>query len=139
MKSYIDEIMSILPSREIFDQENVQEYSFIQHISTDIEEVQNRFIHYCVSQKVLPEKFLAVTNISRQGIIGRYLDDCGNNEISKTWTRFMCIDDHYREWEQPYFAINYGKFWNVQPCYCLNSRPELVQFFRNSKINKILK
>ena len=135
MKSYIDEIMSILPSREIFNLQT-SEYCYIQHISTDVEEAQNRFIHYCVSQKVLPERFLTVTNISRQGIIGRYLDDCGNNEISKTWTRFMCIDDHYREWEQPYFAINYD---HILRCYCLNSRPELVQFFRNRKINKILK
>lgn len=45
---------------------------------------------------------------SRFGIIDRYLDDCDLLH-RKIWYRFMCIDDQYREWGQPYFAMNPDK------------------------------
>ena len=37
---------------------------------------------------------------------GRIIDECCPNSISKHWYRFMCIDDQYREWGQPYYANN---------------------------------
>ena len=40
-----------------------------------------------------------------QSIVGRILSDC-DHELYKAWHRVMCIDDSYREWGQPYFAIN---------------------------------
>lgn len=136
--SKIDEILKILPSRLIFDDDNIPEYSFIQHIPEDVEIAQSEFLQYCVSEGVLPSSFLK-GDVHRQGIVGRYLDDCGKIHISNVWYRFMCIDDMYREWQQPYFAINYGKLCNVQPCYSLNSNPILVQFYRDRNINRVLK
>ena len=42
----------------------------------------------------------------RWGIIGRYLDDCGNRNLYRAWGRFMNMDDQYREWGQGYFAMH---------------------------------
>jgi len=46
--------------------------------------------------------------IHPMGVIGRIIDD-SNSPIGKLHYRFMCIDDKYREWQQPYFAINPDK------------------------------
>jgi hypothetical protein len=42
----------------------------------------------------------------RNSIIGRYLSDGDNNAVYAAWCRFMCMDDLYREWGQPYYAAN---------------------------------
>lgn len=135
--NYLQEMMSILPKLDLYE---LLEYHFIQHIDDDVESAQSEFIRYCVKIGMLPDKFLnAGTHLThRQGIIGRYLDD-SNHQINSIWIRFMCIDDMYREWSQPYYAFNYNDFWSVQPCYCVNNYPEIVQFYRDRKINKILK
>ena len=44
----------------------------------------------------------------RNSIIGRYLDDAGTNAVYSAWYRFMSMDDLYREWGQPYYALNPG-------------------------------
>lgn len=36
-------------------------------------------------------------------VAGRVLD---SGPLSRAWWRFMCIDEQWREWEQPYFARN---------------------------------
>lgn len=110
---------------------------YIQHIPGVIDEVQQVFIELCVQEGILPDKFLK-GKVHRQGIIGRYLDDSGSGAY-KYWNRFMCIDEKYREWEQPYYAINIeneGKDFNG---VCINSlSPELITFFRDQKIKTIL-
>ena len=68
--SRIDEILKILPSRLIFDGDNIPEYSFIQHIPEDVEIAQLEFLQYCVSEGVLPSSFLK-GDVHRQGIGGR--------------------------------------------------------------------
>ena len=50
------------------------------------------------------QSFLSDPFACRNGIIGRYLSDCGNNAAWEAWSRFMCIDDLGREWGQPYYA-----------------------------------
>lgn len=40
-----------------------------------------------------------------QSMVGRYLSD-GDSDLYKAWHRVMCMDEQYREWGQPYFAMN---------------------------------
>jgi hypothetical protein len=40
----------------------------------------------------------------RHSIIGRYIDDGGDLHLYRAWSRFMCMDDQFREWGQPYYA-----------------------------------
>ena len=43
----------------------------------------------------------------RHGIIGRYLcDGADSGSCYSAWGRFMCMDEEYREWGQPYFAVH---------------------------------
>lgn len=46
--------------------------------------------------------------VPNMGITGRYFDD-GDPELYRLWGRVMCTDSDYREWGQPYFALNPGK------------------------------
>lgn len=41
-------------------------------------------------------------------IAGRIMDDTGS-PLQSLWSRMMCIDPQYREWDQPYFALNPGR------------------------------
>lgn len=44
-----------------------------------------------------------------QTLIGRYIDDSGNRPIRAAWSRILCTDQHFREWSQPYYAIQADK------------------------------
>jgi len=110
---------------------------YIQHIPEMIEEAQNTFIELCVQKGILDKKFLD-GKVHRQGIIGRYLDDSGTLAY-KYWYRFMCIDEKYREWEQPYYAINTDIEGKDFHGVCINNlTPELISFFRDQKIKTVL-
>ena len=142
----IDEIFSYLPPSldkvkdKLYESGNEVRLKsayepYIQHIPEIVEEAQSAFIELCVQERVLPEKFLQ-GKVHRQGIIGRYLDD---GSFSKHWYRFMCIDEKYREWEQPYFAINFEKEGKDFEGACINNlSPELMSFFRDQKIKTVL-
>jgi len=108
---------------------------FIQHLPQVVEEAQHEFIKYCVEEGVLSENFLN-GKVSRQGIVGRYLDDGQNRKLYSVWYRFMCIDDNYKEWNQPYYAMNFEKYRNSG--VSLNNHPRIKQFYRDLKINNIL-
>lgn len=43
-----------------------------------------------------------------QSIVGRILSDC-DSDLYDAWHRVMCMDDKFREWGQPYYAINPDK------------------------------
>ena len=47
-------------------------------------------------------------SVANMGIAGRYFDD-GNHHLYRLWHRVMCTDGNYREWGQPYFALNPDK------------------------------
>ena len=50
----------------------------------------------------------------------------------------MCIDELYREWEQPYFSFNFQKYTDKNSI-CVNKYyPEIITFYRNSKLESIL-
>lgn len=42
------------------------------------------------------------------GILGRYLQDM-DSPLYSVYCRFSCMDSLYREWGQPYFALNPDK------------------------------
>lgn len=147
-KEKVEELLSYLPPSldSVKDKlyENGKEIGlktgyepYIQHIPEVIEEVQETFIELCVEQGILPDKFLK-NKVHRQGIIGRYLDDSGSGSY-KYWYRFMCIDEKYREWEQPYYAINSEKENMDFEGVCINTlSPKLITFFRDQKIKSII-
>lgn len=129
---------------------------YIQHIPHIIDKAQREFLDICYqitgSKIYLSETMPAplrrplafVGGTHRQGIIGRYLDDSGDNRLYKNWYRFMCIDEHYREWGQPYFAINLNEQERAKSKSPLNLLlPELRDYFlvyqRDEKIKEVLK
>lgn len=135
----LERIMGILPPSIRTLEDNLpagtyfKDDVYIQHIPEDVELAQSEFIKLCHEIGLLSDKFLE-GKVHRQGIVGRYLDDSGNKQIYSFWYRFMCIDDNYKEWEQPYYAINYKKHEGNS----LNDQPLVVQFFRDRKINTII-
>lgn len=52
-------------------------------------------------------------SVHPQSIVGRILSDC-DDLLYRAWSRVMCIDDKWREWGQPYFAINPDKGEQVE-------------------------
>lgn len=40
--------------------------------------------------------------------IGRLIDDACRRPMREAWQRICCIDHNFREWGQPYFALNPG-------------------------------
>ena len=111
--------------------------SFIQHIPGNVDEAQSKFMAICRREIDYDTYDDSKKKIHRQGIIGRYLDDSGNVLLYRNWHRFMCIDEKYREWEQPHFSIYYPKYEDV--AICINGEiPELKAFFRDRKLEQIL-
>ena len=43
------------------------------------------------------------------GIANRYIDDGGSEPLRRAWQRLSCMDENYREYNQPYYAINPDK------------------------------
>lgn len=130
----IEDIMSMLPPSVLILDSISPEY--IQHIPSVVEKAQFEFIELCKDRGILP-KDMDSNNVSRQGIVGRYLDDSGSS-LYKNWYRFMCIDSLYREWSQPYYAHNELKY-NETNSTCINKKyPELISYFRDIKIDSIL-
>lgn len=149
MISKIDTIMSNLPrsTDEVIRSETVgwEKEPFIQRIPEVVENTQSEFLKLC--GEILKSDIYIKGKIHRQGIIGRYLDDSGNVELYRTWNRFMCIDESYREWKQPYFTmvirtkrsrfsvVKYSELNSI----CINAEyPELVSYFRDKKISTII-
>lgn len=140
IKKRISDIMDNLPPRlkDMYDTNVLSKgVPYIQHIPQDVDIAQYEFLKIC--SEVLGSdvyiKGYPNSKPHRLGIIGRYLDDSGNSLLYKTWNRFMCIDDLYREWEQSYYCSNNDQY-NI---YLLNhNHPELIKFFRNRKIETII-
>lgn len=144
----ISKVMSQLPPMFddfIIDSEHYTFSSgdyYIQHIPHIIDKAQREFLDICY--QITGSKIYLSETVNRQGIIGRYLDDSGDSILYKNWYRFMCIDDHYREWGQPYFAINLNEQEKAKFKSALNLLlPELRDYFlvyqRDEKIKEVLK
>lgn len=39
-------------------------------------------------------------------MIGRFIDDGCPRPVYRAWSRLMCVDQEYREWGQPYYALH---------------------------------
>lgn len=110
MAARINAAMRSLPTRpESNDFANGDGY--VQHDSASVHEamvaVLNQAKNYS-SHTSIP-KSMEVGFPSRAGIVGRIIDDCCPRPINKAWYRFMCMDNDYREWGQPFFALNPDK------------------------------
>lgn len=46
-----------------------------------------------------------IDKINPMGWAGRLLDE-SSPPLYRAWHRVMCIDEHGREWEQPYYVLN---------------------------------
>lgn len=142
----IKRIMSILPPSygKLMDSGQIHELNqthgieatYIQHIPEDVEKAQSEFMILCSS--VLKSDYYTKGKIHRQGIVGRFLDDSGNKILYKSWYRFMCIDDMYREWEQPYYATNFEKYKGNNVMCINNMIPEILSYYRDRKINIVI-
>ena len=78
-------------------------HGFIQQRPSDVELVKNAIIDMWGSDDQIKEE--ARKHSPRFSILGRIFDDSGS-PLRKPWYRLCCIDDHYREWGQMFFAIN---------------------------------
>lgn len=136
LEDKIKEIMSILPPSISFldsTTDGDDQYPlYIQHIPEDVELAQKLFIELVNSE--LKTDF-STENINRLGILGRYIDDSGNSLLYNTWSRFMCIDNDYNEWEQPFYAIN-----TPNNKISLNKTNTIIKsFYRDRLIDKVIK
>jgi hypothetical protein len=145
LKERIDEIMSMLPISLISTNANKKYLlPYVKHIPSDVENAQSEFLKLC--DEILGGDIWTSPHKShRQGYIGGYLDNCANiigfngHLLKVAWSRFMCIDKDYREWLEPEFAIN-SKKYNIEMCCCVNSLiPEYIEYFRDKKIDLIIK
>lgn len=50
----------------------------------------------------------------RTTIVTRLIDEMCPKVIQNVWFRFYCMDDQFREWGQPYFAMNPDKGESIQ-------------------------
>lgn len=133
LKSRIDAIMKVLPPsfEKLGISNDPGNPSYIQLVKEDVEEAQKNFI--TLVDEVLGTNYSG-EEIHRRGIIGRVIDDSGNKDLYQTWYRFMCIDDNYKEWQQPYYAIN-----EQTKSICVNkTNPQIVSYLRDIKLEKIL-
>ena len=157
LKNELDDLLKSIPPRVFLEKDGYTTYHkgwttrvewYIQHIPEIVDEVQSKFLIIC--DRELGTNFSNGEEIHRQGIVGRYIDDSNNRDLSMAWNRFICIDSKYREWSQPYFAINSNNLFDTDfdenindglpyKGDCLNKVvPELIEWFRDNKLNIIL-
>ena len=77
--------------------ENFYNTGYIQH---------EEFVFNQIKEKIIDIACEITGCQSRGGILGRWICDSDNRILSKAWYRIMCTDKYYREWDQPYFAVN---------------------------------
>jgi hypothetical protein len=132
IRSIINKSLSILPrpisliiNIKAGLQDNIIPY--IQHIPRNVDKAQAEFLEIC--SYILKDEKFTKGKVHRQGIVGRFLDDSGNKDLYNIWYRFMCIDENYREWTEPFYTINYEQY-KIENCSCLNNKyTELIVFF----------
>lgn len=114
---------------------------YIQHIPEIVDNVFDDFVKLLEFEDIIPRLNNSKCQFSEKyKIISRYLDD-SNSDIYRYWYRYCCIDNEYREWEQPYFVelSNSGKLYERgYTAIEINNTPELIPYFRNYKIEKII-
>lgn len=83
---------------------------FIQHENTKFVKVKNQILELC--KKYIDHKWIqqAIDDDSVDlSYVGRLLSDHGIRPLNDAWYRLQCVDHKYREWGQPFYAINPSK------------------------------
>jgi hypothetical protein len=101
-------IMSRLVSAEISGP------GFIQQDPVAVLNVQHSLV--MIFERLFPRMVDAHTEFARNAtrpagmtLIGRYMDDCAPGPLNTAWRRIMRMDSKFREYEQPYYAIQADK------------------------------
>ena len=83
-------------------------HGYIQHNESDLLNVRNEFLEFF--KRYSDHKWIQQTIDggfeSHSSWAGRIIGECGYHSISKHWYRFGCIDSQFREWGQPYYAMD---------------------------------
>jgi hypothetical protein len=100
-------IMSQLPSKP--DDEYCRfsnGHGFIQHDEAVVAKVKNELLDLIGTK--IEHKWIeqSRSGSAHPSYVGRLLDDYGIRPLSTAWSRLYCIDKYFREWGQPYYAIN---------------------------------
>ena len=102
----VDEIMSVLPHRpDSIDFTNGDGY--IQHDKDKLKKVKINLLTF--AKKHINHEWIQKTiddENSHPSFVARLFEDYSVLPLQKAWDRFYCVDSEFREWGQPYFAIN---------------------------------
>lgn len=79
---------------------------YIQHDSSPVEAIKVELLK--LTNKYFNKKYTDFLHL------GRLLDDSGCNVLYRAYTRLVSIDSTYREWGQPYYALNPSKGKQVE-------------------------
>ena len=102
----VNAIMGKLPVRPN-DTDFINGEGFIQHEKSDLITTRIAILEIC--KEYINHKWVQQTmdnETVHPSWVGRLLGDYGIKPLEKAWDRFYCIDNHFREWGQPYFAAN---------------------------------
>lgn len=112
----IDSRLPKLPKKDNSNFSNGEDY--LQHDSEIIKKAMIDLLKISdISKEYWNEpEFLNSPFDCRFGIIGRIIGD-SDSPIHSLWFRFMCMDDNYREYGQPYYALHPEKSTGI----CLNA------------------
>lgn len=80
---------------------------YIQHDKKVIQDVKTEFLEFVkrYSDHKWIQKSIDDKNIDPSWA-HRIISDCCPRTISNHWYRFYCMDEGFREWGQPYYAMN---------------------------------
>lgn len=109
-------IMSTLPKRPTSPAFSCGS-GYVQHIQGELITVRNKFLEfskvYCthpwIDQGLEDDR----PCIGHTGV-ARILSESLPKSVHVHWFRFVCIDKHFREWGQPYYALNPDKGMQVR-------------------------
>lgn len=101
----VGNLMSLLPKTPNTDFFNGE--GFIQHDRKNLIRVRRNLLEIC--KEYIDHNWIHQT-IDNETVdpswVARLLGDYNIRPLCKAWNRFYCIDNKYREWGQPYFALN---------------------------------
>jgi hypothetical protein len=119
-EALIDEIDNVMrklnPIPEMKDCDFANGHGFVQQakaafliVKIDILNIAKRYTDHDWIQQTVDSDSVSLS------YAGRIIDEMPR-PLPRAWTRLMCIDKDYREWGQPYFALNPGEAPYLKKC-----------------------